>query len=197
LKFSPKWHLALAISFGLLSFATPHAGRDVITEIIWPPAGIGLAAFLLIGSWAILPIAIPAFLLSGHFPTEIPAAAATAAASVVEAALGAYLLRKILEPGLLLRRLRGVIAFFFLGATLSTLVAGTGSEVIHTLLGLHHWSELPTRIYQWGRADFLGILIVTPLILAWSQKIDWRLNWGRQRRYCYSPGWWWSVSVPS
>jgi PAS domain S-box-containing protein len=179
LKFSPKWRLALAIGFGLLSFATPHAGRDVITEIIWPPAGIGLAAFLLIGNWAILPIAVPAFLLSGHFPTEIPAAASTAAASVVEAALGAYLLRKIMEPGLLLRRLRGVIAFFFLGATLSTLVAGTGSEVIHTLLGLHHWSELPTRIYQWGRADFLGILIVTPLILAWFQKIEWKLSWSR------------------
>ncbi len=179
MKLQPKLRLALAVGFGLLSFATPPAGRDVITDIIWAPAGIGLAAFLLIGNWAILPIAIPAFLLSGNFPTSIPAALATAFASVVEAALGAYLLRRVLEPNLLLRRLRGVIAFFFLGATLSTVVAGTVSEVIHTLLGLHRWSELPTRIYQWGRADFLGILIVTPLILAWAQKIEWKLNWGR------------------
>jgi len=168
LKLQPKLRLALAVGFGLLSFATPPAGRDVITDIIWGPAGIGLAAFLLIGNWAVLSVAIPAFLLSGNFPTSIPAALATALASVVEAALGAYLLRRVLEPSLLLRRLRGVIAFFFLGATLSTLVAATVSEVIHTLLGLHRWSELPTRIYQWGRADFLGILIVTPLILYWS-----------------------------
>jgi PAS domain S-box-containing protein len=178
-KFPPKWRLALAIGFGLLSFATPPAGRDVITEIIWPPAGIGLAAFLLIGNWAILPVAVPAFLLSGYLHDSTPAALATALASVVEGALGAFLLRRVLEPNLLLRRLRGVIAFFFLGATLSTLVAGTVSEVIHILLGLHHWSELPTRIYQWGRADFLGILIVTPLILAWFQKIEWKLSWSR------------------
>jgi PAS domain S-box-containing protein len=179
LKLQPKWRLALAVGFGLLSFATPPAGRDVITDIIWAPAGIGLAAFLLIGNWAILPVAIPAFLLSGNFPTSIPAALATALGSVVEGALGAYLLRRILEPNLLLRRLRGVIAFFFLGATLSTLVAATTSEVMHTLLGLHHWTELPTRVFKWGRADFLGILIVTPMILSWSQKVEWKLNWGR------------------
>jgi len=101
----------LAVGFGLLSFAAgrvllPPAGRDVITDIIWLPAGIGLAAFLLIGNWAILPVAIPAFLLSGHFPTEVLAAVATGVASAVEGALGAFLLRRILEPGLLLQRLR-------------------------------------------------------------------------------------------
>ena len=179
MKLQPKLRLALAVGFGLLSFATPPAGRDVITDIIWAPAGIGLAAFLLIGNWAILPIAVPAFLLSGNFPTSIPAALATAFASVVEAALGAYLLRRVLEPNLLLRRLRGVIAFFFLGAALSTLVAATLSEMIHTLLRLHPWYELPTRVFKWGRADFLGILIVTPLVLVWSQKIEWKLNWSR------------------
>ena len=62
---------------------------------------------------------------------------------------------------------------------MSTVVAATGSEIIHTLIGLHRWSELPTRIFQWGRADFLGILIVTPLILVWSHKIEWKLQWGR------------------
>jgi hypothetical protein len=103
LKLQPKLRLALAVGFGLLSFATPPAGRDVITDIIWGPAGIGLAAFLLIGNWAVLPVAIPAFLLSGNFPTSIPAALATALASVVEAALGAYLLRRVLEPSLMSR----------------------------------------------------------------------------------------------
>jgi PAS domain S-box-containing protein len=179
LKLQPKWRLALAVAFGLLSFATPPAGHDLITEIIWPPAGIGLAAFLLIGNWAILPVAIPAFLLSGHLQTSILAALTTSLASVGEAALGAFLLRRIIDPQLMLRRLRGVVAFFFLGATLSTLVAATGSEIAHTLLGLHRWSELPWRIYQWGRADFLGILIVTPLVLSWAQKIDWKLKWAR------------------
>jgi len=179
LRLQPKWRLVLAVGFGLLSFATPRAGHDVITEIIWPPAGIGLAAFLLIGNWALLPVAIPAFLLSGHLHDSIPAALATALGSAGEAALGAFLLRRVLEPALLLRRLRGVIAFVFLGATLSTIVAATGSEIIHTLVGLHRWSELPVRIYQWGRADFLGILIVTPLILAWPAKIEWKLKWSR------------------
>ncbi len=59
MKLQPKLRLALAVGFGLLSFATPPAGRDVITDIIWGPAGIGLAAFLLIGNWAVLPVAIP------------------------------------------------------------------------------------------------------------------------------------------
>jgi integral membrane sensor domain MASE1 len=117
--------------------------------------------------------------LSGYLHDSTPAALATAPGLGGRGCLGAFLLRRVLEPNLLLRRLRGVIAFFFLGATLSTLVAGTVSEVIHILLGLHHWSELPTRIYQWGRADFLGILIVTPLILAWFQKIEWKLSWSR------------------
>jgi PAS domain S-box-containing protein len=180
----PKERLALAVGFGFLSYAAgrvlqPPAGAETISNIIWLPAGIGLAAFLLIGNWAILPVAIPAFLLSGHFRTEILAAVATGLASAVEGALGAFLLRKILEPDLLLRRLRGVIAFVFLGAGLATLAAATSSEIIHTLLGLHSWHELPAKIFQWGRADFLGILIVTPLVLAWAQKVEWKLNWGR------------------
>ena len=184
MKLQPKKRLALALGSGLLYYMAgrillPTAGPETIANIIWPSAGIGLAAFLLIGNWAVLPVAVPAFLLSGHVHNSVPAALATALASAAEGALGAFLLQRILEPGLLLRRLRGVVAFFFLGATLSTLVAATGCEVIHVLLGLHPWRELPTRIFQWGEADFVGILLVTPLILAWSQRVEWKLNWGR------------------
>ncbi len=184
LKLQPKSRAALAVGFGLLCYATgwllqPAGGPETISTIIWPAAGIGLAAFLMIGNWAVLPVAIPALLLSGHLHTSPLAALATALGSTGESALGAYLLQRVMEPLLLLRRLRGVIAFFFLGATLSTLVAATGAEVLHTLLGLHKWHELPARVFQWGAADFIGILIVTPLILTWSQKIDWKLNWPR------------------
>jgi PAS domain S-box-containing protein len=184
LKLEPKWRLGLAVGFGLLYYTVarvilPANGPETISNIIWPSAGIGLAAFLLIGNWAVLPVAIPAFLLSGHLHTSAPAALATALGSAGEGALGAFLLRRVLEPGLLLRRLRGVVAFFFLGATLSTLVAATGCEVIHTLLGLHQWHELPTRVFQWGEADLIGILIVTPLILSWSKNLEWAMDWRR------------------
>src|SRR5258708_29727450 len=119
LKLQPKSRAALAVGFGLLCYATgwlvlPAAGSETISAIIWPPAGIGLAAFLMIGNWAVLPVAIPALLLSGHLHTSLPAALATAVGSAGESALAAYLLRRVMEPQLLLRRLRGAIAFFFL-----------------------------------------------------------------------------------
>jgi len=159
----------------------PPTGPDLVENIIWPSAGIGLVAFLLVGNWAFLPIAIAALLLSyarQPHPSALPALA-TALASAGEGALGAFLLNKVISPSLLLRRMRGAVAFVFLGALFPTLAAAFGCETIHSLLSVHAWRELPTRIFEWGEDDFVGILIVSPLVLAWVQKTEWNLRWGR------------------
>jgi two-component system cell cycle sensor histidine kinase/response regulator CckA len=158
----------------------PPAGTDSIATIIWPGAGIALAAFLLLGNGAVFAVVVPSLWTAHTMGYPAAGAAITVAlASAGEGALGAYLLRRAIEPDLLLRRIRGVVAFIFLGAALPTLVAATSCEIIHTLLGMHPWQELPARILVW-RQDFTGILVVTPLILAWSQKVEWKRDWARQ-----------------
>ena len=185
MKFHPKWGSAWLLGLAGLAYylcgwvLMPRQSPELVSNIIWPPAGIALAACLLMGTPAMIAVGLANFALATtwHFPLRgaIPTALATAG----EAALGAYLLRKVIAPELMFRRLRGVVAFLFLGTIVPTVVAATGCEVLHTFLGLHQWHEMPARIFLWGQADFVGVLMFTPVILAWAHQVDWKFRWTR------------------
>ena len=139
--------------------------------VVWPASGIALAA-LLLGGFRLWPaIAIGAFTANYLSGAPVLAAVGIAIGNTMEALVGTYLLQKVPDFRRELDRVRDVLAFMFLAAALSTLIAATIG--VTTLLA---FDLIPPAGYgetwlAWWLGDAIGIILVAPLILAW---LEWK-----------------------
>ncbi|MFE2586825.1 MASE1 domain-containing protein [Streptomyces sp. NPDC059378] len=132
---------------------------------IWPPTGIAVAALLILGLRCWPGIALGAFLavlsVAPLRPTVVGSVVGNTAAPVCS-----YLLLRQVGFRNDLSRLRDGAALVFLGALASTLISATvGVGVIVFRGGLpaeDFWTAWPA----WWVGDAMGVLIVTPLLLA-------------------------------
>jgi signal transduction histidine kinase/CheY-like chemotaxis protein len=132
--------------------------------LLWPPAGIALAAVLLAGDWVAPAIALASLLVSFSTGTPLVAALVIAAGNTAGALAGGWLLRRVsFHNGL--ERVRDVLALLAFGMMVS--------PVINTAVGvaaLHFAWRLPAeRVFRaalsWWLGDAMGILMITPVLL--------------------------------
>ena len=152
--------------------------------LIWPPAGLALAACLIwrgkqvwlgiyIGSVLSNAAADGQFDLSG-LPLLM------AAGSLVQAIVGSKLLRYF-EPKLELAKPASVLRFMLL-ASCSCLIAASNGVTALRLFGLIDTGQMGMSFINWWIGDTLGVLIFTPLVLA---ALDHRHVWkGRRWQVC-------------
>jgi signal transduction histidine kinase/ActR/RegA family two-component response regulator len=135
---------------------------------VWPPAGIALAAVLLLGYRAWPAIMLGAFL--ANFTTHESAATALgiAAGNTLEAVAGAWLLRRIAQFDGSLARLTDVLALVVLAAAVSTALAATIGVTSLCLGGAQPWSSFGSLWGVWWLGDAMGDLIIAPLLLTWA-----------------------------
>lgn len=146
----------------------------------WPPAGIALAALLIRGTRLWPGILLGAFVETTRmfFDATNPQQAAvtlTVGASIsvgclLEALLAARLLRcASLPPRDTLNHVRGVVCFALVGMFASALGAtvGTTSLFASSLVAAKGYSE---TWLTWWIGDTVGILVWTPVVLAFSKK---------------------------
>jgi integral membrane sensor domain MASE1 len=153
----------LAGKLGLrLAFANPSA------TAVWPPTGIALAAFLLIGYRAWPGILVAAFLTNITTAGGIATSASIAVGNTLEGLLGAYLVNHFAGGLRSFERTRDVLKFVFLGAILSTLVSATCGAISLVFSGLARWSDSGTIWLTWWLGDATGDLIVAPLLILWA-----------------------------
>ena len=139
-----------------------------VVSSAWPPSGIAFALLLLLGLPYWPAIAIGAFVvnLSGGVP--LLGALSIAAGNTLESVIGVWVLTRFFGFRPALDRLRDVVALVSLGAVASTFISATiGTIVLHFTGG---GAGLPTETIwlAWSSGDSIGILILTPLILAWA-----------------------------
>ena len=135
--------------------------------LVWPPAGIALAA-LLIGGYRFLPaVAVGAFVATAWTGAPLALAVAAGVGNLLEALLGAWLLRRVtrLERGL--GRVRDVLGLIVLAAGLSTTISATIGSWSVCSLGMAPWAGLTTIWFTWWVGDALGVVVITPVLLAW------------------------------
>jgi signal transduction histidine kinase/ActR/RegA family two-component response regulator len=145
---------------------TPYAGG---IAYVWPAGGVALAALLLAPRrhWPYILVAVFAAnmlnaLAGDHGPLV---AALFALPNVLVAGGSAWLLLRLVGRPLQLANMRGVLIF--------TLVAAVGMNAIAALLGaaipyFFYGRDLLTEWRVWWVSEALGVVLVTPLILAWS-----------------------------
>jgi two-component system, NarL family, sensor histidine kinase FusK len=171
--FSAQRVLALAFvclvyfAAGRLGLWVPFTSGNV--SPVWPASGVGLAAALLLGSYAWFGIAMGAFLV--NFLSPIPAVAATGIAigNASGAIVGGYLLNRVAGFHHSLLRLKDVLTLIVFGAVASTLVAAIVGTTTLFLTHVRPWSDFGTALRVWWFGDAMGVLIVTPLLLTWHE----------------------------
>lgn len=160
----------LAGKLGLkLAFANASA------TAVWPPTGIALAAFLLMGYRVWPGILLAAFLTNITTTGGIATSVSIAVGNTLEGILGAYLIRRFAGGSQPLERLRDILKFVFLGAIVSTLVSATCGVTTLALGGLARWSDYGTVWLTWWLGDATADLIVAPLLILWftSDPVSW------------------------
>jgi signal transduction histidine kinase len=136
---------------------------------VWPPAGIAVAAWLAFGARIWPGILIGAAIANlGVIGTPVPVALAIGAGNAAEAAVAGLLIRQFIQlrhrfdhPGAVWRF--AAIAFF------ASLVAASNGVGTLALAGQLAWAETGTHWLTWWLGDATGIIIVTPLLLCWSE----------------------------
>src|SRR6266511_3518428 len=130
---------------------------------VWPPTGLALAAFLLLGSEVWPAILLGAFLVNLTTAGSVATSVGIAAGNTLEGLVGAFLVNR----------------FAVLAAVVSTAVSATIGTTTLSLGGFAPWADYPSIWLTWWLGDAVGDLIVAPAVLLWGTAP--RVRWDRQQ----------------
>jgi diguanylate cyclase (GGDEF)-like protein len=134
---------------------------------VWPPAGIALAAFVLLGHRVWPAILGAAFLANFTTTGAVLPSIGIALGNTAEGLLGAYLVNRFAHGGRVLDRVRDIIRFTALAALLSTTVSASIGIVSLSLGGLLSWHDAPRVWLTWWLGDAVGDIVIAPALILW------------------------------
>lgn len=146
---------------------------------VWPPAGIAVAAFLLLGVRVWPAVWAGAFVANVTTAGSLATSAGIAVGNTLEGALGAALVSRFAGGRHTLERARDVFGFALLAAVASTTVSATCGVTVLSLGGYADWADYGWIWLTWWLGDAAGVLVVAPLILLWAN--DDRFAWTRRQ----------------
>jgi signal transduction histidine kinase len=179
----PLGHAAALVAVAALYFAAAKASLALAippgyATAVWPPSGIALAAMLLLGARHWPGVWLGAALANFTIEHSAPLAAAIATGNTLEAVVAAFLVQRYVGAPYRFARGEDVVRFVAVtmvgcavAATMGTASLGAG--------GFMAWRDFWTNWWTWWTGDVAGIVIVTPLLLAWSARQD--FAWSRER----------------
>ncbi len=146
-----------------LMLASLHASASPV----WPPAGIALAALLLLGYRAWPAIFIGAFLVNVTTAGNVATSFAIAIGNTLEALVGAWLVNRFAGGTNVFDRPQGVFKFA-LAAAISTIISPAFGATSLALAGFADWASYGAIWLTWWLGDATGDLVFAPLVLLWS-----------------------------
>jgi TolB-like protein/integral membrane sensor domain MASE1/class 3 adenylate cyclase/Tfp pilus assembly protein PilF len=146
-----------------LMLASLHASASPV----WPPAGIALAALLLLGYRAWPAIFIGAFLVNVTTAGNVATSFAIATGNTLEALVGAWLVNRFAGGTNVFDRLQGVFKFA-LAAGISAIISPAFGVTSLGVAGFADWANYGAIWLTWWLGDATGDLVFTPLVLLWS-----------------------------
>src|SRR5437867_1227216 len=162
----------LAGKLGLL-LAFVHASATAV----WPPTGIALAAFLLLGYRVWPGIFLGAFLVNLTTAGSVATTLGIATGNTLEGLAGAYLVNRSAHGAHAFDRPQDIFNFAVLAGLASTTVSPFFGVTSLALGGHADWAEYGRIWLSWWLGDAGGALIVAPVLLLWSQnpRVRWTL----------------------
>src|SRR5262249_50784842 len=146
-----------------LMLASLHASASPV----WPPAGIALAALLLLGYRAWPAIFIGALLVNVTTAGNVATSFAIATGNTLEALAGAWLVDRFAGGTNVFDRPQGVFKFA-LAAGISSIIGPAFGVTSLGVAGFADWANYGAISLTWWLGDATGDLVFTPLVLLWS-----------------------------
>src|SRR5213082_26798 len=162
----------IAGKFGLL-LASLHASASPV----WPPAGIALAALLVLSYRAWPAIFVGAFLVNVTTAGNVATSLAIASGNTLEALCGAWLVNRFAGGTTVYDRPQGVFKFA-LAAVSSTIIGPAFGVTSLALAGFADWTNYGAIWLTWWLGDTTGDLLIAPLIILWS--VPSKRHWHRR-----------------
>ena len=156
-------------------FVTGRFGLSLAFEpeqvtLIWPPAGIAVAALILFGRKMWPAIFIGAFAVNITQNEPFFVAFMIACGNTMAGLSAEYLIRRVVSDfHPTLYRMKGFVAFVLCGALAASVVSATIGSASLAAGGLIEWSEYVHTWVTWWIGDSVGILIVGSLLLTLSK----------------------------
>ncbi|MBI2820621.1 MAG: PAS domain S-box protein [Acidobacteria bacterium] len=152
----------LGAKMGLaLAFSHPSATP------VWPPTGIALAAFLVLGYRVWPGIIAAAFLANVTTAGSVATSIGIAIGNTAEGLVGAYLVNRFAGGVHAFDRVESVFRFVVLAAIFSTMVSATVGVTTLSAGGFADWADYGSIWLTWWLGDAVGALIVAPVLVLW------------------------------
>lgn len=161
-----------------LSLPTFHG----LVPIIWPPAGIGLAALFLYGYELWPAILLAALAVTYSLDASLGVSIGLAAGNTVGTLAGTYVLREFAAMDPLFAHLRDALALIWV-AIFIPIISAVSSTTILWLWGIITVAEISPTLVSWWLGHMLGILVLGPFLIRWlfrptfartrAQTIEW------------------------
>jgi len=134
---------------------------------IWPPAGIALAVFVLLGYRVWPAILGGAFFANFTTTGAVFPSVGIAIGNTMEGLLAAYLVNRFARGGRVFDRVGDIIRFTVLAAVVSTAVAATIGVTSLALGGLVSVADAPRVWLTWWLGDAVGDIVIAPALIIW------------------------------
>ncbi len=166
-----KKDVALIFGVALLYFLSAKLGLMLSlvgksVTLFWPASGIALTSLLVFGL-RIWPGVLLGALLGNYAEGLLPSLEISFGATL-EAVAGACLLRRIPGFNLSLVKIRDVFTLLAVAA-LSALLSALNGPFWLGFNGVMPWLSYVNAMTCWWMGDVLGIILFTPLLLAWAR----------------------------
>lgn len=147
---------------------------------VWPPAGIALAALLVLGLDVWPAILIGAFFANLTTQGSLATSVWIGLGNTLEALAGALMVTHVASGRLFFMRPRDIVKFALMAAILSTTVSATIGVTALTLGGFAPWPDYGHIWLTWWLGDSAGVLVVAPAIILWTTAP--RMQWNTRRQ---------------
>lgn len=167
--------LLLAVAYGVAArLGLAYSSLAPNVTLIWPPTGISLFAILRWGPGLWPGIVLGDLIANAGTGAHFWAILGIAAGNVLQTLACRWALRRAgFQMGL--KRVRDVVALMLLGTLAAALSATIGPAAL-VLAGSFAWAAYPSVWLQWLMGDTTGVIVVTPLLLAWWSRATPRLR---------------------
>ena len=162
------WLGLAAAYFVLAQFSFRSADVHPVVASVWPPAGLALALLALFGARICPGIFLGVVLANAVQGLPWAPTSAIAIGNTVAAIAGARFLQEVrFEPQL--HRVRDALLLLSAAVLSPVISASIGTASLH-LAGEIQLSQLVPIWLTWWSGDALGVMLMAPLILAWSSR---------------------------
>ncbi len=160
--------LLAALYFAAAKLGLLAAVAQAVVSSAWPPAGLALAALVLLGIRYWPGIAIGAFLLNASSGVPPAGAALIGVGNTLEAVVGTLLLQRVVRFRPSLERLQDVAGLVLLAAAVSPAVSATIGVASLWWSGAISSASYGALWFVWWSGDAMGVLVFGSLLLTWA-----------------------------